>query len=328
MLGFPAWLGDRRSQRVTRILLLALSGVFAMSCGGSVDVSKGSGPGLGAPDASTLVHDGSATGPNRSTNGREASSPTADAWIPPAQHVVDGMACAPVHPETASGSCPVMPRGGALCAPLPGPDPCGGHGWCEYPMGPGIPERLCPQVVCTDDRGNCPPAESVCTPFQGCTAASDCKGEVPSHECVACPLLPDGTQTISCSHWSCTDGKCVVGGPCDERPTTLACSGGSGCPRYYFSEFDTTCTSDTDCDVFDHFESCCSTRAIGVSIRDKTRMAGIQAQCDALLEPFARICGCQPSHPAEDGSSPLPGQQIVGACIAGSCKAVVRGRIQ
>lgn len=323
---------------MTRIFLFVLGAAVAMGCAASVDVARNSGASQHAPDGSTTAHGGSSPGaqdgsspsaPDGSISAHDGSTAIVDNWVPITKPLVDGMFCEPVLPTTPSGTCPVMPRGGGpLCSPPRDPlGPCGSRGLCSYGTLPGMPEQTCSREVCTDERGNCPPQETVCKPVQSCTSAADCHGNEPGHECSACPLAPDGTQTISCWRWNCAEGKCVLGSPCDE-PIGLKCPGGHGCPSYYFAAFDKTCASDSDCTVFDHFESCCSTRAIGVSLRDKVRVDGIEAACDALLDPFARICGCQPMHPAEDGSYPQSGQEIVGACVAGSCQAVVRGRIE
>ena len=235
-----------------------------------------------------------------------------------------GLVCVALSPTTDSGTCPVMPPGGVLCAPPQAPiTDCGTRGACAYLSGPGIPERYCP-VVCADARGNCPPPESVCTPIGACQSAADCHGDLPEGGCRACPLAPDGTGTVACAHWVCSEGKCGVG-YCEELGPT--CNGGRGCPQYFFPAFDRSCGADTDCATFEHFENCCSTRLIGVSARDGTHAAGLETQCQALLVPFDRMCGCAGMPVAEDGGMPQPGQAIVGACVAGTCKAVVRGRI-
>jgi hypothetical protein len=106
------------------------------------------------------------------------------------------------------------------------------------------------------------------------------------------------------------------------------CNGGHGCPSYYFPSFDKSCAADTECDVFNHFESCCMSRMIGVSTRDKSRAEAIETQCTSLLDQAFLFCGCPPMQTAEDGTSTaLSGQTIVGACVSGTCMAVVRGRI-
>lgn len=298
---------------MARVWIFLIGPALSVACGGSVDISRSSG--TTAPDASTTTLPGPGT---KTVDGSTTLPPGAP----------DGTVCQEVHPTTPNGTCPVMPRSGLLCSSPASVDPCGGRGMCGYSIGPGIPERTCPAVVCTDDQGNCPPAESVCTPVETCTVSADCHGPLPTSACVACPLSPDGTQTLSCPHWNCTDGKCVAGAPCEER-TGLSCPGGQGCPSYYFPVFDKACGVDADCAVFRHRESCCMTRVIGVSGRDKSRAEATEGDCNGVLDPFATICGCYSPDVAEDGhSTPQNGQEIVGACVDGACTAVVRGRIQ
>jgi hypothetical protein len=282
------------------------------SAGTTVDGGNGSGGGTALGDASSI----------HATSGGAGGGAPVDAAV-----TRDGMVCEPMHPTTPTGTCPVTPPGGILCSPAPANTPnCGNRGECGYASaGTDIPDRIC-RRVCADAMGNCPPAESVCTQVQSCSSDQDCKGSPPQTDCVSCPLSPDGKSSVACRHWICASGTCQVG-YCDDRGA-LSCSGGHGCPSYDFPAFDKTCNQDADCTVFSHFESCCSTRVIGVSARDQARISAVETECTALLDMFQIICGCEPFVKAEDGTSmPQLGQQIVGACVSGACQGVVRGRI-
>jgi hypothetical protein len=229
--------------------------------------------------------------------------------------------CVQVMPTTASGTCPVMPASGKICAPPITSLNCGSRGNCAYTT--TVPEQYCPPV-CGDQNGTCPPASTVCFALGSCQTAADCKGDLPQ-DCKVCPLSPDGLETTACAHWVCDAGTCAVN-YCESQ-SNLSCPGGHGCPKYEFPVLDNACTQDTDCVLEPHIVTCCQTEVVGIAMSEKAQFEALESTCRAILDPPFFRCGCVGNAVDENGNYPQPGQQIVAACDAGRCKSVVRGQI-
>lgn len=58
------------------------------------------------------------------------------------------------------------------------------------------------------------------------------------------------------------------------------------------------------------------------------RFADEEKQCASIHSPDWFACQCAGGTETEDGASPGPGQSIAAACVAGTCKAVVTGRLK
>ncbi len=230
--------------------------------------------------------------------------------------------CKPVVLTADSGTCPVMPAGGALCDLSDVPSE-----WCESPD--------CPSSVgccaygthggetCFPTCGACGqvPRQVACVAEGSCTTNADCRGSLP-HICQSCPLTPDGQGSQGCAHWVCKAGQCEVA----YCAPGLVCSGGQGCPAYYLPPVEQSCSVDADCALVAFPQTCCTTVEVAVRATEQQHFADLERQCASIEEPYA--CGCLPATVSEDGTSPGPGQSFAAACVSGTCKATITGGLQ
>ncbi len=233
----------------------------------------------------------------------------------------DAGSCARLAPTTDGGTCPVAPSDGVVCDLTDI-----ASGWCgaaDCPQSVGCCGfGVHPGETCFAECGVCTSRQHDCVTQGACATDSDCSGTLP-HICQNCPLDPSGQGSKGCAHWTCNAGQCEVA-YC--RPG-LVCQAGKGCPSYYLPQLDRSCSTDGDCVVVMHAQSCCTTIASAVRSGQEGQFAANERQCMSIQDGFA--CGCAPAATTEDGVAFAgPGETLAASCVGGVCKAVVRGHFQ
>ena len=98
----------------------------------------------------------------------------------------------------------------------------------------------------------------------------------------------------------------------------VQCGGANG----VFPTFDKTCSIADDCAIGIHQTNCCgATLAIGLARAELTRFAADEKVCVDQYPPCA--CPATPTA-AEDGHTPIAGQDIVVDCASRRCMTQVR----
>jgi hypothetical protein len=252
-------------------------------------------------------------------NANSGDAAATDGVAPPG---TSGGSCKVAVSTTNGGACPVLPSNGLICdltdiasVWCSAPDCSGAAGCCSY--------TVQSNETCFSICGSCAsvPRDVACVTQGTCVADSDCNGSLP-HICQNCPLTPDGRGSQGCAHWTCARGQCEVA-YCEAG---LTCPGGHGCPSYYLPPVDRSCDTAADCTLVDHTQSCCAALKLAVRVGQEARFTELESQCTAIREDL--LCGCVAAQFAEDGTSPGVGQSFEAACNAGTCEAVVGGRLQ
>jgi hypothetical protein len=234
----------------------------------------------------------------------------------------DAGSCARVVAKTEAGTCPVVPPTGVVCDLTDI-----ASGWCSAPdcpsrsgcCGYGAHSGETCFLVC----GDCGtvPRQTACVTQGSCTTDSDCQGSLP-HICRNCPLSPNGQGSRGCAHWTCKAGQCEV----DYCEQGLFCQAGRGCPAYYLPPIDRSCSAAADCALVDYHQNCCLTVKVAVRVDAQAHFAEVERQCASIQEPHE--CGCLGSEETEEGASPGAGQSFAADCVAGTCRAVIRGGLR